>query len=970
MRKPLRLLALLLAGAALAPLARSRQDAAAPVADVEVARQEFERGRCLQAAGILAEVLEAAPGDAGARVLLLRVHVERGAWAEAEAIDQDLGERFPEECPLEVLLARADYAFARGRTAQSEALGLRTVSADAADLRARHVVARALLERGEREAARRFVEESLAGRSLKALDSDGLLAAGRLYLTSGQWEEAAQCCAYAEQKRKREDRPTTDILVQLGDLYRLAHITGGDDVPRAFSTYRDALEQNPALVGAKVGRALVHLYVGDTWDAEKEIDEALALNPASVEALAVKAWFKVLDGQQSDALDLVARALAVNPAATQALATRAAALYLLNRRDECQADVARVLALDPTWGELFLTIGDALSRHMRFAEAVEFHRRAIETDAELPLAHISLGRDLCFLGREQEGREALERSLELHPFPHPWRHNMLLVLKKLDREFVDAGSGAFRFRIHTDENPILAPRLQEALEHDARELAKRYGWSPPGEVLIELLPGHRDFSVRSVGFAGLGALGACFGDLVTLLSPRSELRHAFLWRCTALHELAHVFTLGRSRGRVPRWLTEGLSVYEERLADPTWARDQELELIDACRNEDLIALADFNAAFRGPRVLFAYYQAGQFVQFVAERRGFDRILEMLDSYAADLETPEVVQRVFACAPEELDGEFRAWVLETCVNRYAVQPTFGEKKRGELRRRLRADEQNVDLLADTAWAYYQAGKQVDADVWLERALALAPDHAGALRLAAFRAVDRKRPDLAKEKLEALFQAGGREYRAALLLAHLRREEQDLEGAEEALLIARDCFPRAIGRGSPWLALNEVRAARGDMAGAMEALMEYAALDEKALQPRLDLAAWSLLHEEWEAALRFLREAEQIDPFICEIHVQKGEALRALGRPAEAISSLRAALLVDPRLEPGYTPPAASGAGPDGTEDERRRQAEILVSIAEMEHEAGDAPAALRDLARALELVPGLPSAEELAARLNP
>src|SRR5690606_38299025 len=118
------------------------------------------------------------------------------------------------------------------------------------------------------------------------------------------------------------------------------------------------------------------------------------------------------------------------------------------------------------------------------------------------------------------------------------------------------------------------------------------------------------------------------------------------------------------KARVPRWLTEGLSVYEERVANPTWGRDQELELYHAYRNGDLMPLREFNAFFRGPRIGFAYYQGGLFCHFVDETYGFDALLALLDAFGDGLETPGALERVFEKTPEQLDEEFAAWVFRT------------------------------------------------------------------------------------------------------------------------------------------------------------------------------------------------------------------------------------------------------------------------------------------------------------------
>ncbi len=939
--------------------------------DLRQAVHDFESGAYRRAADLAAELLggSLAPADrALAQTLLLRSSWALGDTATADRVDSELAQNTT-EAAQEILHARSEYAFDRGRRDDSEQFARAALAQDPADAHARFLLARALMEKGARAEARDLAKlDGLEGGDLPQ-DSDRLLDMGRLLGAVGSLEAAARCGVYAEQARKNEKRPTTEALLLLGDLYRQARSMNGDE-PRAFSTYREALQQNPNLVSAKVGRALLDLYIWETDAGEKEIDGALAINPNSVEALTAKAWLRVVDGRYRDAIAQLDKALEVNPAAKRARATRAAALYLRGDRAAFDAEVARVLELDPTWGELYQIIGDALSIHVRLAEAVPFQKKAVELDPSLGMAFVSLGRDLCFAGDEKSGREALEHSLEIDPFPHPWRANILVVLDTLDRDFVDSVSDHYRFRLHVDEKPILGPRLEQAFESDRVRLQKKYGWLPAGKVLVEAFPVHEDFSVRSVGFMGLGALGVCFGDLVTLLSPRA-MRGQFVWRRTALHEQTHVFTLGRSKSRIPRWLGEGLSVFEERDAVAGWNRDQEGDLYQAYWNGQIIPLREFNAAFRGPRILFAYYQGGLWAEFVVARYGFDKILAMLDAYATDLEDSDVIQKVFAKSPEDMDAEFRDYLFETRLKNLKMQVFWSSEKRGQFRERLRKNPNDVEAMAELAQAHRQTGNAVDCDVLLEKVLKKDPTNVSALRLAARRSLDRGRTDLAKQHIETAFANGGQEYFAAMDLAKIDTDAKDFAGAKRALEIAIECYPHEVGSGSPYLALAQILAA-DDAAAATEVLRRYVALDENTIKYRVEVATWDAAHGKSDEALALLREAEDIDPFIRDVYRRQADACRALNKPGDAITALRSALLVDPRLAPSYTPrpgPEEQEQKDAAREKDEQERADILVEIAELELAADDRAAATRDLDAALSLRPGHERAQQLRQTLN-
>ena len=95
-------------------------------------------------------------------------------------------------------------------------------------------------------------------------------------------------------------------------------------------------------------------------------------------------------------------------------------------------------------------------------------------------------------------------------------------------------------------------------------------------------------------------------------------------------------TVGLSNYRVPRWLTEGLSVYEEVRANPAWKRDLELQFFTAYDQGRLHSLDEIDRGFTRPtfqgQVLLSYYHAYRVIEFVVAEYGFDVIMDLLEVF--------------------------------------------------------------------------------------------------------------------------------------------------------------------------------------------------------------------------------------------------------------------------------------------------------------------------------------------------
>ena len=95
-------------------------------------------------------------------------------------------------------------------------------------------------------------------------------------------------------------------------------------------------------------------------------------------------------------------------------------------------------------------------------------------------------------------------------------------------------------------------------------------------VIVEIFPAKKEFAVRTFGLPGAdGFLGVCFGRVVTANSPASQGEHPSNWEAVLWHEYCHVVTLNKTHNKMPRWLSEGISVYEEGRARPLLGRAHE-----------------------------------------------------------------------------------------------------------------------------------------------------------------------------------------------------------------------------------------------------------------------------------------------------------------------------------------------------------------------------------------------------------
>ena len=534
------------------------------------------------------------------------------------------------------------------------------------------------------------------------------------------------------------------------------------------------------------------------------------------------------------------------------------------------AEVKRILAINPGFGEVYRVAGDLAARNYRFDEAVALAQEAVALDQTNARAQADLGMYLMRTGDEAGARRSLDRAFRADPFDLV-TYNLLQLLDTLDT-FVVVREGDIILKLHPDEAAVMRDYAMPLAQDALKTLSRKYRFTPKGPILVEMFPSHDDFAVRTLGLPGMiGALGACFGRVVTLDSPRARPPGTFSWQATLWHEMAHVITLQMSQQRVPRWLTEGISVYEESKERPEWGRDMEVPFAMALERGKALKLADLNSGFTRPdTIALAYFQASLLVDHIVSTYGEPKLQALVSSYGQGLEGNAAIEKTIGVSLDQLQASFdkaldaRFGALRTALRGAGGKPAGG------------------DINTLRAAAVAAPGSYV-AQLALGQALAAAGDRA------AFEPL---------EKAAALVPVAIGEDSPHAIMARLAEKLGDTERAmkEYEALLAQD--HTAVDPARRLASLSEQRGG----APLLAAYSRVVDLDPFDAPAHTGLGRFALQNNDAPTAVREFKAALAIGPADrAAAHCDLGEAYLLANQPADAKKEALAALEIAPTFE---------------------------------------------------------------------
>ncbi|MEO6222220.1 MAG: tetratricopeptide repeat protein, partial [Vicinamibacterales bacterium] len=608
-------------------------------------------------------------------------------------------------------------------------------------------------------------------------------------------------------------------------------------------------------------------------DAARKTAQTLA--PADPRVLLLTVGEQLAEEDKTAAAQALDRLAAVRPGSREEFAYRGALAFAEGRTADVDTWIAKALAVDPMYARGYRILGEQAARLYRFDDAAAFAKRAAELDPEDPEGDAALGVYLMRTGDEKGAREALERAFKRDPF-NSGTYNLLASLDVVDG-FETVTSGEFVFKFAKDEAAILKTYAIPLADLAYKTFSARYGFTPKGPILVEVFSKHDDFAVRTLGLPGLvGALGACFGRVITMDSPKATKDPgSFSWQATLWHEIAHVFTLQSSNYRVPRWLTEGISVFEEHRYNKAWGRELTLEFATALSLNRTFGVKGLPNAFqRWQDLALAYFEASLLTEHLVAQAGDEGLRRLLAAYAGGAKDAEAFTKAFGKTVDEVDASFKAFVEKE----YGALAKAMADPRPPAERAAPPTLEGARALAakfpGSYLAQWSLGRVLvdsgDADgakSALERAIALAPMASGDESPRAFLAeLAAKQGDAAGARLHwrELLTWDHDNFTAAQRLAVLAREAGDTANEDFALRVVADVYPYDVEAHTQ---LGRRALARKDYAGALTELQAVMALGPtNRAETHADLAETYLgLNRKPEAKAEALKALEQAPTF---------------------------------------------------------------------------------------------------------
>lgn len=664
-------------------------------------------------------------------------------------------------------------------------------------------------------------------------DVENLVTLGHFVLQQGADARQAQD-AFFTRARRNNSLHRTPVLA-LGNLALEKR-----DFQLAAEIFESGLEAHPDDPEILFGLARAFAD-SDRAVASGYLEKSLLANPHYAPAILFQVDDLIDSEQYDEANQLIEQVLKINPHHPQSLAFRAVILLLQSENEQAQHTRKLALAKWTTNPEVDHTIGRKLSQKYRFEQGATYQRQALEFDATFRPAKKQLIQDLLRLGQEEEGWKLADEVYQEDPYDVAV-FNLVTLRDELEK-FSNLEQDGFIVRMSSQEAEVYGARVLKLLSAARDELTRKYDQELPETILVEIFPRPADFEVRTFGMPGIvGFLGVCFGDVITANSPASQNAHPVNLDAVLWHEFAHVVTLNKTNNRMPRWLSEGISVYEERQRDSSWGEQMNIPYRKMILDGELSPIGEMSQMFLSPKsplhVRFAYFQSSLIVAYIIENYGFDKLLKVLEDLSVGIDINESLER-HTTSLVELDEDFAEFATKLAED-------FAK---------------GVDLTPP------------------EKAEIVATDQPAQ---AAIEWAD----------------ANPMNYMGLIMWAQLLMDSDELTTAVILLQRAITLFPHDTSADGPRLMLADIYRRQGEIDLERKVLTNVVERDDDAAAALLRLVEITQAQEDWEALIAFAEKLLSIKPLLPQSHAAIAISAERLNDPVRAVAAFHSLIALDP------------------------------------------------------------------------
>lgn len=582
-----------------------------------------------------------------------------------------------------------------------------------------------------------------------------------------------------------------------------AYAMGHDADAEAQTLLSAALEANPndPAALALAGRLAAGVFNFDATDAM--IAKLRFLDDDSIPADLLEA--RALLQQQRrphEAEPAVRRVLAKQPRNVEALGLLAGIRGIAGDDAAMSSTLKQVDAIDPHNATAYCDAAELLSFAHAMASAKALYATAIERAPNWTAPHTGLGLLLMQGGDLDAARLAIDAARQLDPY-NLKATNYARLLDDM-AAFGQSETEHFVFRYDV-RDAVLIPYIGQYMERAYAEVTTTFKYAPPGKVYIEIFPNKAAFSVRTAGQMGLESFGASLGPVITAIAPRKgETMGEYNWARVLRHEFTHCVNLLGTRYRCPRWLTEGLAVWQENVE----FRFANLppQLYAAAMTDKLLTIDRLHGYFLRPdrRISgeVAYMQGFWIVRYLIEKHGPDSIVALLNAYRDGSDDKAAFKKTTGDDIGVFEQKFFAWA------KARVKP-WGYDQASQEKFKIVSEE------AENATAARQDDAAIKA--W-EKALAIQPMNPTPRRRLAGLYLRKKEPLKAVEHLAALVPLELQDNRYPKRIARIYRDAGEMTQAQNFAMEAVYINPYDA---DAYKLLAELAEARGDAKDAERA-----------------------------------------------------------------------------------------------------------------------------------------------------